>query len=108
MTDERRILELLGLAARAGSVVSGTGAVRAAVREKKLRRVLLAVDAAPGQRGKLVPLLDAVGIPYHVQFDQVELGAAIGRAPVSAVGVAGDGFAQRLGELVADLSPRRD
>ena len=108
MADERRILELLGLAARAGSVVSGTGAVRAAVREKKLRRVLLAADAAPGQRGKLVPLLEAVGIPYDVRFDRVELGAAIGRAPVSAVGIEGDGFARRLGELVAGLSSRRD
>ena len=103
----RRLLDLLGLAARAGQVVTGTEAVRGGVREDKLRRVILASDAAPTQRKKLEPLLIARGVPYHSMFTQAELGAAMGRAPVSAVGLGDANFARRAGELLASIPTRR-
>lgn len=103
----RRLLDLLGFAARAGQVVTGTEAVRGAVRDEKLRRVILASDAAPTQRKKLEPLLKARGVPYHVIFTQAELGAAMGRAPVSAVGLGDANFARRAGELIASIPTRR-
>ena len=98
------LLSLLGLAARAGSLVSGTEAVRAEARDGKVHFVLLAADAAAGQRGKLVPLLDARGIGHHTAFSREELGRAIGRASASAVGVADAGFARRAAELIAGMS----
>lgn len=103
----RRLLDLLGLASRAGQVVTGTEAVRGGVRDDKLRRVILAGDAAPTQRKKLEPLLKARGVPYHVMFTQAELGAAMGRAPVSAVGLGDANFARRAGELLASIPTRR-
>lgn len=100
----RRLLDLLGLAARAGALVTGTDSVRQAVRDARLHRVFLAEDAAPGQRQKLVPLLQARGVPSHIQFSRVELGSAVGRGPVSAVGVIDRNLARRAGELVEALS----
>lgn len=99
----RRLLDLLGLAARAGSVVTGTGSVRQAVREEQVHRVFLAEDAAPGQRQKLEPLLQARQVPSHIMFSRVELGSAVGRSPVSALGVTDLKLARRLGELVSAL-----
>jgi ribosomal protein L7Ae-like RNA K-turn-binding protein len=99
----RDLLDLFGLSARAGALVSGTNAVRAAVREGSVRRVILASDAADGQRGKLIPLLDARRIPYYIGFTREELGAATGRAPVSAVGLTNPQLAERAGELQAAL-----
>jgi ribosomal protein L7Ae-like RNA K-turn-binding protein len=96
-----RVLETIGLSARAGALVYGTSAVRAAVREGSVRRVILAEDAATGQRHKLVPLLDARKIPYSISFTQEELGAATGRAPVSAVGFSNSNLAARIGELLS-------
>jgi ribosomal protein L7Ae-like RNA K-turn-binding protein len=95
-----RVLELIGLSARAGAVVFGTSAVRAAAREGSVYRVILAEDAAAGQRHKLVPLLDARKIPYSIRFSQEELGAASGRAPVSAVGFSNSKLAARIGEIL--------
>ena len=103
----RRILDLVGLAARAGAIIAGTDAVRAAAREDQVRRVILAEDAAAGQQGKLTPLLDARRVPYHTLFSRSELGAAIGRGAVSAIAITDSSFAKRTGELVDTLSEDR-
>lgn len=105
--QRRRVLDLLGLAARAGTLVTGTGSVRQAVREERIHRVFLAEDAAPGQRQKIEPLLQARAVPSHTLFSRVELGSAIGRSPVSAVGIIDRNLARRLGELVAVLLKSR-
>ena len=97
----RAVLDLIGLSARAGAIVPGTSAVRAAVRDGKVARVVLAYDGADGQRQKLTPLLDARRVPYHIAFTREELGAACGRPPVSAIGVSNPGLASRVGELLA-------
>lgn len=100
----RAVLDLIGLSARARALVSGTSAVRSAVREGSVVRVVLARDGAEGQRQKLIPLLDARRVPYQVAFTREELGAASGRAPVSAIGISNPGLASRVGELLVSLS----
>jgi ribosomal protein L7Ae-like RNA K-turn-binding protein len=102
--QRRRLLDLLGLSVRAGGVVTGTGSVRQAVREDRVHRVFLAADAAPGQRQKLEPLLQARQVPSHIMFSRVELGSAVGRSPVSALGVTDQKLARRIGELAAAIA----
>jgi ribosomal protein L7Ae-like RNA K-turn-binding protein len=101
----RAVLDLVGLSARAGALVSGTNAVRSAIRDGSVRQVILATDAAEGQRRKLIPLLDARRVPYHIGFSREELGAASGRAPVSAVGLSNAKLALRTGQLLAEPEP---
>jgi ribosomal protein L7Ae-like RNA K-turn-binding protein len=103
----RRVLDLLGLSARAGTLITGTDSVRQAVREARVHRVFLAEDAAPGQRQKVEPLLQARGVPSHILFSRVELGSAVGRSPVSAVGITDTNLARRLGELISALPQSR-
>lgn len=95
-----RALALLGMAARAGAVVPGTERVREAARGGGLRLALVAADASANSRGKLLPLLDARGIAHVVRYARGELGAAIGRAPLSAVGVMDEKLAERIGTLL--------
>jgi ribosomal protein L7Ae-like RNA K-turn-binding protein len=102
------LLGLLGLAARAGALVAGTEAVRSEVRDGKIECVLLAADAAPGQRGKLIPLLDARGVQHYTGFSRAGLGHATGRSPTSAIGITNAGFARRVKELAADTSLLQD
>jgi ribosomal protein L7Ae-like RNA K-turn-binding protein len=97
-----RTLALLGMATRAGSLVPGTDRVREAARGGSLRLVILAGDASDNSRGKLLPLLDATGVPYVIRFDRNELGAATGRPPLSAVGVVDSALADRLQQLLRD------
>jgi ribosomal protein L7Ae-like RNA K-turn-binding protein len=101
MAAADRALALLGMATRAGAVVPGTDRVRVAARNGALHLVFLATDASDNSRAKLQPLLDATGIPYVTRFDRVELGAATGRGPLSAVGVGDAALAKRLQTLIA-------
>ena len=102
-----RVLGLLGMAARAGAVISGTDRVREAARGEGVRLVLLASDASANSREKLVPLLTARGISHVIRYDRNELGAAIGRGPLSAVGVMDRALADRLQVLLRDSAPQK-
>lgn len=105
---ERALLSLLGLAARARALTLGTDMVRGAAREGRLAGAILAADASPTQARKLVPLLQARGIPFAVCSGQDELGAALGRGPVSAVGLNDPSFARRVMELARALPLPQD
>jgi ribosomal protein L7Ae-like RNA K-turn-binding protein len=105
---ERPLLEMLGLAARARGLAHGTDAARGAARDGKAAAVLVAADAAPTQARKLIPLLEARGIPFAVCLTRDEIGAAIGRGPVSAVAITDRNFARRVLELARELSTSQD
>jgi ribosomal protein L7Ae-like RNA K-turn-binding protein len=100
MPGPDRSLALLGMATRAGAAVPGTDRVREAARSGALLFAILAEDASENSSGKLVPLLDAKDIPYVRRFARAELGAAVGRAPLSAVGVVDRPLADRLRSLL--------
>lgn len=95
-TSGTEVPGLLGLARRAGSVVTGIGAVRDAVRADSARLVLLAEDASAGQADKVVNLLHHRTVPWTTWGTQEELGRAVGTAPLSALAIMDDGFARRL------------
>lgn len=100
-----RALRLLGLGARAGTVVPGTDRVREDARAGRVRFVLLAADASPNAREKLEPLLARRGIPYFVGYQRWELGAAVGRGPLSALGVRDDSLAAGVRRLLEAGGP---
>lgn len=106
--QERALLSLLGLAARARALALGTDMVRGAAREGKVAAAVLAGDASPTQSRKLVPLLQARGIPFAVCSSQADLGGALGKGPVSAVGITDASFARRAMELAAALPLEQD
>jgi len=101
--SERALLDLLGLAARARAVVHGTGATRQGVRDGEVAGVLLATDTSPTQSKKLVPLLEARGVPYAACLTRAAIGSAMGQGPVSALGIKDRHFAGRAMELAAAL-----
>jgi len=100
MSGTSRALQLLGLAARAGSALPGTERVRQAARDGSLALALLARDASANSRGKLLPLLQARRIPFLIEFERVQLGGAIGRAALGAVGVTDPALARQLKKLL--------
>jgi ribosomal protein L7Ae-like RNA K-turn-binding protein len=91
-------LALLGIARRAGAVVKGTEATRRAIRNGKVRLVILAEDGSEKQQGKVIPLAGARGIPCRKIGARTELGSAVGSVPLTMVGVIGVEFAKRIEE----------
>jgi len=107
-SPERKLLDLVGLATRAGRVVAGTDSVRKAARDGDVFFVILAADASPTQHAKLIPLLEARKIKHPLLLTRGELGGAIGRGPVAAVGLTDRGFARRAMELAEAFSASPD
>lgn len=100
----RPLLDLLGLAARARALVTGTDMTRTGVRNGEVVGAILAADTSPTQSKKLLPLLQARGVKYAVCLGREEIGAALGREAVSAVGFTDRNFARRAMELAAALA----
>jgi ribosomal protein L7Ae-like RNA K-turn-binding protein len=105
---ERALVELLGLAARARALVHGTDGTRRGIRDGEVAGVLLAADSSPTQSKKLVPLLEARGVPYAACLTRAVIGAAVGQGAVSALGILDKNFARRLMELAAALPNPQD
>jgi ribosomal protein L7Ae-like RNA K-turn-binding protein len=81
--------------------------VREAGRSGLLQLAIIASDVSENTRDKLIPLLDARRIPYAVLGTRAELGVAVGRAPLSAVGVLSGTLAERILELIKPNSDQR-
>lgn len=94
-----RLLDVLGLARRAGRLVVGTRAVREAAGGDELRLVAVAGDAGDNALGRLRPVLDRSGLTVVEVADRQSLGAALGRGPVVAVGLTDRGLAEEVRRL---------
>jgi ribosomal protein L7Ae-like RNA K-turn-binding protein len=93
---KRRVLQLLGLARRAGHAVVGTQAVRDAVRRGEVVAVVVAEDATENARGRLRGL-DHDHAPAVVTCgDRRELGRAVGRGEAVVVGIRDRGLGLRI------------
>jgi ribosomal protein L7Ae-like RNA K-turn-binding protein len=97
-----RVLAMLGMAARAGAIVPGTERVREAARSGSLRLAVVAADASANSRDKLLPLLMGRDVPHVVRYSRVELGGAVGRSALGAVGIVDAALAGRLTVLLEE------
>lgn len=101
------ILQLLGLAKKAGRLEIGEEPVGAAARARKARLILLAADAAPntcrraahfGQAGQVLQL--------KLPATKEELGLALGRNSCAMLALTDKGFAASLAGKLAQVDPQ--
>ena len=88
-----RALSMLGLAARAGKVVSGEFAVEKSIKAGKARLVLIAGDSSENTMKKFRQLCDFSEVPMVLIADRERLGASIGKDLRSSVAVEDDNLA---------------
>ncbi|MFV0559771.1 MAG: YlxQ-related RNA-binding protein [Enterococcus sp.] len=97
--NRQKVLNLIGLAMRAGKVVTGEGLTVADIRKNKAEFVFVASDASENTRKKIKDKSSYYKVPYTDQFLQTELSQAIGR-PRMVLGITDRGFAKRIEELI--------
>lgn len=86
-------LSLLGLAAKAGRVVSGEFATEKAVKAGKARLVLVAGDASDNSKKKFSDMCAYYKVPVYFVGTKEELGGAIGKDYRASLVVTDDNFA---------------
>ena len=97
---ERRLLGLIGLGIRARNAVVGVEQVRLSARKGRLAMAIVAPDASPHSRKKLLPLLAASGV-WVVQGPGAEaLGSVAGRVSTAAIGIVDHALARGMRKLL--------
>lgn len=97
---DRSVLQLVGLARRAGFAVVGTQAVRDAARRGELSVVVVAEDATDNARKRLRALVEQPDLDVVTGGTRSGLGRAVGRPEVVVVGIRDRGFGMRIvGEM---------
>ncbi|WP_202077164.1 ribosomal L7Ae/L30e/S12e/Gadd45 family protein [Caldalkalibacillus salinus] len=94
-----RFYQLLGLAMRAGKLVSGEEPVLNAVRHGRVALICIAGDASSNTLKKTKDKATYYGVDNIIVSSRQELGNAIGKAERVVVGVTDVGFAKQLMKL---------
>ena len=96
----QKIHSLLGIAMRAGKLVSGEDGTMIDLKKGKLNLVIVAEDASNNTK-KLFKDKSAYRNVAYVYFStKLQLGLSIGKAPRAVVGVKDEGFANKVIELL--------
>ncbi len=97
--NRQKALNLLGMAMRAGKLVSGEELTVKAIQSKKVKLVLLASDAGKNTSKKVNNKTSFYQIPCLDTFNSEELSRAIGK-PRMVIGLTDSGFAKKVEELI--------
>ena len=97
MTEKGKILGFIGLAKRAGKVVSGTDSVTGALRNGTAKMLILTTDVSENTINRI---LDNVTyeIPMYRFATMDELGNAVSAPPRGVLAITDEGFATKLDE----------
>lgn len=103
MTKEQQILNLLGMARRAGQLTTGEGAVVKGLRNHQVHFVFLASDAGAATAKKITDKATSFAAPVCRQFTSAQLSAAIGQKR-TVIAIKQVGFANQFKKLVSNLN----
>ena len=102
------ILNLLGLARKAGRVVCGEEAVSEATEGKKIRLLLYAGDAAANScRRALTFAVKGSCLALQLPCGKADMGRAVGYAECAMLGVTDIGFAGAIGKKLSQMDPAK-
>jgi len=102
-----KILSLLGLAKKAGRVVSGEFSTESAVKSGKAYLVLVSGEASENTKKKFRNMCDYYQVPIFFYGSKEELGACIGQEFRASLAVNDAGFAEAIRKQLENLDERR-
>ncbi|MFI3615785.1 YlxQ-related RNA-binding protein [Streptococcus uberis] len=99
MNNLQRLANLIGLAQRAGKIISGEELVVKAIQGNQINLVFLANDAGPNVTKKVTAKCKYYNVEVSTVFNALELSAALGK-PRKVVAIADAGFSKKMRTLM--------
>lgn len=93
---QNKILSYIGLATKAGKIVSGEFSTEKAVKEKKARLVIVAGDASDNTKKMFTNMCAYHKVPIYFMEDKEALGHAMGKQFRASLAVNDQGFANAI------------
>ena len=91
-----KLLGTLGLAMKAGKLVSGEFMTERAIQSGEARLVVVADDASPGTKKKFTDSCTYYRVPILYLADKETLGRAVGKHERASLAVTDEGFASSI------------
>ena len=98
---EDKILGYLGLATKAGKLVSGEFMTVKAVKDGRARIVLVAADASDNTKKMFSNMCEFYHVPMYTLCNKEQLGHAMGKQFRASLAVLDDGFAKAIQKQLA-------
>lgn len=98
--NQHQWMSLLGLANRAGKIISGEELTVKEIRNGKAKLILISADASSNTNKKITDKCTSFGVPVKVIENREILGHAIGKESRVVVAVLDKGFATKLMTLL--------
>ena len=98
INNTNKILNLIGIAQRAGAVITGENLVLTKIRQKKLSFVFLAIDTGQATAKKITDKCSTYSIPISKRFNKDQLSHAIGKNR-TIIGIQDSGFGKQFVKL---------
>ncbi|HEO0542168.1 TPA: YlxQ-related RNA-binding protein [Streptococcus agalactiae] len=100
MNNSEKVLNLIGLAQRAGRLITGEELVIKAIQNQQVSLIFLANDAGPNLTKKVTDKSNYYKTEVSTVFSILELSDALGK-PRKVVAVADAGFSKKMRTLMA-------
>ncbi|MBP2640060.1 MAG: ribosomal protein L7Ae/L30e/S12e/Gadd45 [Firmicutes bacterium] len=100
MMNDERLLSLLGLAQKAGKIVSGEMAVEKAIRNRSAKLLLVAADASESTKKNYQDMAAYYSTPIFILLTKDQLGVSIGKISRAALAVTDTGFNKAILKLL--------
>ena len=100
MKNEEKIISLLGLAQKAGKIVSGELAAEKAIKSGKAKFVIIATDCSETTKKNYRDMTAYYNVQIHEMFEKEQLGQCIGKEYRAALIINDLGFTKAIKELL--------
>jgi len=100
LKNDERLLGMIGLAMKAGKIITGEDGCEKAIRSGKAHLVLVATDASENTKKKFTDKTNFYKVPLHSLFTKETMAQAIGKQNRATIVIADDGFAKSMSKLI--------
>ena len=94
-----KLLSMMGLAMKAGSLITGEAACLEAIKKKKALLCIIAADASLNTKKRIKDKCDFRGIEYFEYGNKESLGGCLGKNKISVVCIKNESFTVQLKRL---------
>ncbi len=91
-----KVLSMLGIAAKSGSVVSGEFSTEKAVKEGRAYLVIVAGDSSDNTKKMFSNMTDFYEVPMYIYSDKETLGHCIGKEFRASLAIVNEGLAHSV------------
>lgn len=97
---------MLGLASKAGRLVSGEDVVRNSIKQKKVKFIIISEDASENTKKRFLNAAEFYKVPVAIWGQKERLGFSIGKSERSVVGICDQGFEKSIRTLLSGTAAK--